>query len=233
MLRVTLAVALAFVIGGIGFYLGRSTAGAHAAPPFQSSGAHRAPAVESGAHRPPAAESHRSRTTPPPAKSGPSRIALPIDGLTVKDILDTFDDARGTDRTHEATDIMAPAGTPVLAVDDGTIRKLFDSKAGGLTIYHFDPDEKVSYYYAHLQRYAADLEEGQKVKRGDVIGYVGSTGNADPSAPHLHFAIFELGPGKEWYSDLKPVNPYPLLMEALEKRQAYHSTPRLRNSPWI
>ena len=105
---------------------------------------------------------------------------------------------------------MAPRGTPVVAVDDGKVVKLFNSKPGGLTVYQFDPDEKLAYYYAHLDRYAPGLAEGTVVKRGDVIGYVGSTGNANPDAPHLHFAVFVLGPEKRWWQGT-PINPYPLL----------------------
>ena len=93
---------------------------------------------------------------------------------------------------------MAPAGTPVVAVEDGTVEKLFTSEAGGLTVYQFDPSRSVAYYYAHLQGYAAGLAEGAHVMRGQVLGYVGSTGNANPDAPHLHFAIFVLGPEKRW-----------------------------------
>jgi murein DD-endopeptidase MepM/ murein hydrolase activator NlpD len=94
---------------------------------------------------------------------------------------------------------MAPAGTPVLAVEDGTVEKLFTSEAGGLTVYQFDPSRSVAYYYAHLQRYADGLADGVRVTRGQVIGYVGSTGNARADAPHLHFAIFVLGPEKRWW----------------------------------
>lgn len=140
----------------------------------------------------------------------PDRLLVPVQGVSPDQLSDTFDDARGTDRIHEALDIMAPAGTPVLAVADGPVAKLFDSKAGGLTIYQFDPTGTYAYYYAHLQGYAPGLAEGQLLRRGQVIGYVGSTGNADPSAPHLHFAIFELGPEKRWHEGT-PVNPYPLL----------------------
>jgi murein DD-endopeptidase MepM/ murein hydrolase activator NlpD len=144
------------------------------------------------------------------------RIGLPISGLQPGDIQDTFDQARGTgERRHEASDIMAPRGTPVIAVENGVIKKLFNSKQGGLTVYQFDSTERFCYYYAHLDRYAEGLREGMIVKRGDRIGYVGSTGNADPSAPHLHFAIFELGPEKNWWEG-KPLNPYPILMQAFK-----------------
>jgi len=110
---------------------------------------------------------------------------------------------------------MAPRGTPVLAVSDGQIKKLFVSKPGGLTIYQYDSNERYCYYYAHLDRYADGLKEGMRVRQGDLIGYVGSTGNADPNAPHLHFAILELGPAKEWWRDTLPINPYPLLIESM------------------
>src|SRR5690348_14833976 len=121
-------------------------------------------------------------------------LTPPLSGLKPSQILDTFDQARGSGRRHEATDIMAPRGTPVHAVQDGTIRKLFESRAGGTTIYEFDPEEIYCFYYAHLDRYAEGLHEGMTVRKGDMIGYVGSTGNAAREAPHLHFAIVKLGP---------------------------------------
>ena len=137
-------------------------------------------------------------------------LGMPLPGLRPEQLDDTFDDARGTERRHEALDIMAPAGTPVLAVADGHVEKLFTSIPGGLTIYQFDPGLRHAYYYAHLQGYAPGLREKQAVKRGELIGYVGSTGNANPAAPHLHFAVFELGPERQWWRGT-PVNPYPLL----------------------
>jgi peptidoglycan LD-endopeptidase LytH len=142
------------------------------------------------------------------------QIALPIAGLTKKDLRDTFDEPRGKGR-HEAIDIMAPRGTPVLAVVRGTIRKLFLSKPGGNTIYLFDEREEYCYYYGHLDRYREGLHEGMKVVPGDEIGYVGSTGNADPRVPHLHMAIFELGPEKRWWKGTA-INPYPHLVAAVK-----------------
>ena len=138
-------------------------------------------------------------------------LKLPVDGVGRKDLRNTFAEARGS-RTHEALDILAPRGTKVRAAEDGRIQKLFTSKAGGLTIYQFDPTETFTYYYAHLDQYEDGLREGQMVKRGDVIGYVGSTGNASPDAPHLHFAIFRLGPEKQWWKG-EPINPYLVLTE--------------------
>ena len=144
------------------------------------------------------------------ASGGGASLLIPVAGVKPAQIQDTYSQPRGSERMHEALDIMAPIGTPVYAVADGKIAKLFNSKPGGLTIYQFDPSEKYSYYYAHLDHYATALKEGQQVKRGDLIGYVGATGNADPAAPHLHFAMFELLPEKNWWQG-KPINPYPLL----------------------
>jgi murein DD-endopeptidase MepM/ murein hydrolase activator NlpD len=135
---------------------------------------------------------------------------MPVQGVVAEGLTDTFTDARSEGRSHDAMDIMAPAGTPVLAVADGHIEKLFTSERGGLTIYQFEPSGRVAYYYAHLQSYAPNLAEQQQIKRGQVIGYVGSTGNASPQAPHLHFAVFLLGPEKRWWEG-QAVNPYPLL----------------------
>lgn len=149
----------------------------------------------------------RAKSAPPAAPGG---LLLPVQGVAPAQLSDTFDDARGSERMHEALDITAPRGTPVLAATDGSIEKLFTSDAGGLTIYQFDPRREHAYYYAHLDAYAPGLAEGQAVARGDVIGYVGSTGNASDDAPHLHFAIFELGPEKRWWQGTA-INPYPLL----------------------
>lgn len=138
-------------------------------------------------------------------------LDMPVDGVSPDRLRDSFDERRGGGlRAHEAIDIMAPRGTPVRAVEDGRVAKLFKSVAGGLTVYQFDPTETFSYYYAHLDRYAASLKEGQPVHRGDVIGYVGSTGNASEDAPHLHFAVFQLGPDKQWWKG-DPINPYDVL----------------------
>lgn len=144
------------------------------------------------------------------AGSPPSPLLLPVQGVSPGQLHDTFSDARSEGRRHDAIDIMAAAGTPVLAVADGHVEKLFDSERGGLTIYQFEPSGRLAYYYAHLQRYADGLAEGQPVRRGQVIGYVGATGNASPEAPHLHFAIFVLGPERRWWEGTA-VNPYPVL----------------------
>ncbi|WP_460813036.1 M23 family metallopeptidase [Luteimonas pelagia] len=168
----------------------------------------RSPAGREAA-RPAAAGTGAAATTPPAAPVLVGNLAIPVAGVAATDLVDTFDDRRGSERIHEALDIMAPAGTPVFAVADGHVEKLFDSDNGGLTIYQFEPTGRYAYYYAHLQRYAPGLDEGDRVRRGQVIGYVGSTGNASPDAPHLHFGIFRLGPEKRWWEGTA-VNPYPL-----------------------
>lgn len=139
-----------------------------------------------------------------------TQMTAPIEGLQRSAVRDMFHEGRAG-HTHEAIDIMMPKGTPVRAVVSGVIRRLFPSKPGGNTIYQFDEDEVYCYYYAHLDRYAEGIREGMRVKRGDIIAYVGSTGNADPAAPHLHFAIFELFPEKQWWKG-RAIDPYPYLI---------------------
>ena len=147
----------------------------------------------------PAAASHVAAATLRP-------LAVPVEGVTVADLRDTFDDGRPGHR-HEAIDIAARRGARVLAADDGTLVKLFTSVPGGLTIYQFDPDARFAYYYAHLDRYADGLREGMQLQRGDLIGYVGTSGNARADAPHLHFAVFRLGPERQWWKG-EAVNPF-------------------------
>lgn len=143
---------------------------------------------------------------------GPSGLAIPVAGMRAANLVDTFTQARaGGARVHDAIDIMAPEGTPVVAAAPGTVEKLFNSQGGGgITAYVRSPDGKWIYYYAHLQRYAPGLAEGQKVARGSPIGFVGYTGNANPAGPHLHFAIHRMAPGEAWHEG-SAINPYPLL----------------------
>ena len=143
-------------------------------------------------------------------------LVMPIARLKVNDIQDTFNDTRGGTRKHEATDILSPRGTPAVAMDDGVVKKLFLSQQGGLTVYQFDREEIYCYYYAHLDRYAEGLREGMFLRRGDRIGYVGTTGNAPANTPHLHLAIFRLGPERNWWQGT-PINPYPILMDILKE----------------
>jgi murein DD-endopeptidase MepM/ murein hydrolase activator NlpD len=147
-----------------------------------------------------------------PDITGSAKLLVPVEGIKASQLTDNFGQPRGKDRHHEALDIMAPKGTQVLAAGDGKLVKLFKSKAGGLTAYQFDPGENYAYYYAHLDRYAPGVKEGMTLKRGDLVGYVGSTGNADPKAPHLHFAVVELTPEKQWWKG-RSINPYPLLAQ--------------------
>jgi murein DD-endopeptidase MepM/ murein hydrolase activator NlpD len=137
---------------------------------------------------------------------GPLRV--PIDGTNVDLWKGGFDERRGSgNRGHEAVDILSPRNTPVHAVEAGTIAKIFESKAGGHTVYQFSPDGRLVYYYAHLEHYADGLHEGQPIVQGEVIGYVGTSGNAPPNTPHLHFAIFEMGDDKRWWQG-RAIDPY-------------------------
>ena len=138
------------------------------------------------------------------------RLLVPVKGIEPRQLRDNFEEARGK-RKHEALDILAPRGTPVLAAGDGRVAKLFTSAAGGLTVYQFDAEERFTYYYAHLDRYADGLKEGMPLKRGELVGYVGTTGNAG-NTPHLHFSIFRLGPEKKWWKGTA-LNPYPFLVD--------------------
>ena len=149
-------------------------------------------------------------TAAPPGDLARRDLEIPVEGIKASQLVDTFNEKRGTDRAHEALDILAPRGAPVKAVEDGTVARLFESKAGGTTIYQFDPTEQYCYYYAHLERYASGLKEGDHVKKGQVIGYVGTSGNAPKNTPHLHFAIFKLSAEKHWWEGT-PINPYGIL----------------------
>jgi len=171
----------------------------------------------SPARTPPAAATSAlaaAAATPSPTQPAtPDALLIPVAGVRAAQLTDTFNDSRDGTRRHEALDIMAARGTPVLAASDGTVAKLFTSVPGGLTIYEFDPTSTYAYYYAHLDHYAPGLAEGKAIKRGDLIAYVGSTGNASADAPHLHFAIFVLGPEKQWWKGTA-IDPYPLLAGA-------------------
>ena len=150
-------------------------------------------------------------TPPAPIVLAPSGLAIPVAGVKPEELVDTFTAARAGGRVHDATDIMAPRGTAVVAAAPGTVEKLFFSHGGGgITAYVRSPDGQWQYYYAHLDGYAPGLHEGQVVKRGDPIGRVGSTGDASPEAPHLHFAINRMAPDQRWWQG-SPINPYPLL----------------------
>ncbi len=138
------------------------------------------------------------------------KLLVPVAGVTAGKLPDSFKEMRGS-RLHAALDIMAPRGTPVLSADAGTVAKLHTSVGGGLSAYLFDPSERFIYYYAHLDRYHPRMKEGMRVVRGDTIGFVGSTGNASPDAPHLHFAIARMGEDKRWWSGT-PIDPRPIYL---------------------
>ena len=142
---------------------------------------------------------------------GPAGLVIPVAGIKANQLSDTITQARaGGARRHDAIDIMAAEGTPVIAAADGTVEKLFNSVRGGITVYERSLDGNWVYYYAHLSAYAPGLAEGQKLKRGQFIGRVGHTGDASPAGPHLHFAVNQMAPGEKWWHGT-PVNPYPLL----------------------
>lgn len=153
-------------------------------------------------------------TAPAPIPSAPvkasiaPRLLVPVEGVAREKLVDNFDDRRGL-RRHHALDIMAPRGTRVLAVADGEVAKVYRHILGGLSVYQYDAERRHSYYYAHLDGYAPGLREGLVLRRGDHVGFVGTTGNATPGSPHLHFAVRELGPDRKWWKGT-PVNPYPL-----------------------
>lgn len=146
---------------------------------------------------------------PTPLQRLGARLIIPVEGVTRRDLSDTWGDARSEGRSHEGIDIMAPQGVSVRAVADGRIVKFFDSERGGVTIYQFDQSERFVYYYAHLSARAAGLAEGDEVRQGQLIGYVGMTGNAP--VPHLHFEIQRLSAERRWWV-ADSLNPYPLLL---------------------
>jgi murein DD-endopeptidase MepM/ murein hydrolase activator NlpD len=167
--------------------------------------------------RPGASGSSASRLPAPPSPEDAERLRarrlqLPVAGVRVEQVRDAFADGRG-DRLHLAVDIMAPRGTPVLSADDGRIWKLRSNNLGGITIYTTDPEERFVYYYAHLDRYRDGLTEGMTVLRGDTLGFVGTTGNAPPNVPHLHFQVARLGADRRWWTGT-PIDPLPYLREA-------------------
>jgi murein DD-endopeptidase MepM/ murein hydrolase activator NlpD len=164
------------------------------------------PQVEPGFSSTPASPGEQPRES----FVGQVNLVIPVVGVKPEQLLDTFADARSEGRSHDAIDIGAPAGTPVVAALEGEIVKLFQSDKGGITIYQLSPDKKLVFYYAHLQRYADGILEGKYVRQGEVIGYVGDTGNAGAGNYHLHFSIATItDPKRHW--DGTNINPYPLL----------------------
>ncbi len=163
----------------------------------------------------PVAPAQEELPAPVPAPAASSfvstvNLVIPVSGIRPEQLIDTFGDARSEGRLHDAIDIAAPAGTPVLAAADGRIVKLWQSERGGTTIYQLGPNQEVIFYYAHLAGYAPGLAEGNNVRQGDVIAYVGDTGNAGTGNYHLHFSIAVVSDPKRYWEGTN-INPYPLL----------------------
>jgi peptidoglycan LD-endopeptidase LytH len=207
--RLTLLLAPAFVVSAC-------RRGPNASPPAPS------PAVRPAVNRAPAPVRRAPPPGPRPAYVGTldsavttadldslwaHQIIMPVEGIARRALRDNFSAARGT-RAHAALDIPAPKATPVLAADDHIIGRLFNGPIGGIVIYATDPSGKFVYYYAHLDRYRRGLAVGDKVAKGSLIGYVGTTGNASPNAPHLHFQVMKRGAGAWW--DGPTINPFTL-----------------------
>lgn len=167
-----------------------------------------------------AADLPAAQTTSPAAPAGAAAPAaapalapgllIPVQGVKAASLVNTYDQARGQGRRHDAIDIMAPRGTPVLASSDGVVMKLFRSKRGGTTLYQMGPDRRTVYYYAHLDGYAPGIAEGQALRRGEVLGFVGNTGDAGPGNYHLHFEVSTTPDPRRYWGGV-PQNPYPLL----------------------
>lgn len=194
------------------------TANASAVPVTDVSPPWVPPAIKIYTANSPSPQSTTATAVPPvmvvrPSTEIPSKpLLIPVVGIKASQLTDTYTNARSGGRIHDGIDIMAQRGTKVIAADDGTVVKLFYSNQGGLTVYQFDPTEKIVYYYAHLDSYAPGLVEGKQLRSGDPIGLVGSSGNASDAAPHLHFEVSVLGPEKIWWKSTA-INPYPLLRE--------------------
>ncbi len=133
---------------------------------------------------------------------------VPVAGVTLLQIADSFNEARDGERQHNAIDILAPRGTPVLAAGDGVILRVGSNQLGGNVVWITDVERRFAFYYAHLDRHARGLREGQEVSRGDVLGYVGTSGNAPKNVPHLHFQVLLITDAKR-YSNGSPLNPLP------------------------
>ena len=159
---------------------------------------------------PPPTPSSQSQSPAPGARADAGRLVIPVAGVRPEQLQDTFRDARSEGRSHDAIDIIAPRGTPVLAAADGRVVKLFQSARGGVTLYQLGTDERTVYYYAHLDRYADGIGEGHFARRGETIGYVGDTGNATPGNYHLHFQVYTVTDPKKFW-DGENLNPYDLL----------------------
>lgn len=230
-MKVVIGSALAVAILMVAAFIAYVMLGSAPAPPEPANAVVDSPTHRSTAPPPdpfagvPIETSRRPAVTPGASSSAPARppryaparpgsssaLLIPVAGVGPGDLVDTFSDARSGGRVHDAIDIHAPRGTPVLATADGTLVKLFNSEMGGLAIYQLDPDQRTIYYYAHLDRYATGVREGMWLRQGDIIGYVGDTGNARVGNYHLHFEISTTPDPKRYWGGT-PINPYPWLV---------------------
>jgi peptidoglycan LD-endopeptidase LytH len=145
-------------------------------------------------------------------------LAFPVAGASMDRVQDSFDEPRDGGRVHRAIDILAPRGTPVLSADDGRILRLSTSTLGGITVYASDASERFVYYYAHLERYRPGLSNGERIAKGDTLGYVGTTGNAPKDTPHLHFQIMRMPDDRKQFWNGEPIDPFPLFKD-IDRRQ--------------
>lgn len=175
------------------------------------------PSTEVAAPTPEITETNANQTTDNPPTESSEILMIPVVGIKREQLQDTYNDARSSGRVHNAIDIIAPVGTPVVAVSDGEIAKFFYSVRGGITTYQYSPDKHFIYYYAHLQKRAENIQEHDFVKQGTVIGYVGDTGNAGAGNYHLHFSIAVLTDPKRIF-DGTDINPYPILKKGIEAK---------------
>jgi murein DD-endopeptidase MepM/ murein hydrolase activator NlpD len=194
-----------------------NTAQAEATTPTAPEQASPAPSLAQPENSPPplasSTQTPSSTSAPlisPAAPFGSATLLVPVAGVRPGDLRDTFQEARSEGRAHDAIDIPAARGTPVLAVADGRLVKFFNSEKGGITIYQLSVDEKMVYYYAHLERYADGIREGHFARRGELLAYVGDTGNAGPGNYHLHFSVAILSDPKRYWAGTN-INPYPLM----------------------
>jgi len=175
------------------------------------------PSIETPAPETAETETNTNQTHNYSPTESSQTLMIPVIGIKREQIQDTYNDARSSGRVHNAIDIIAPGGTPVVAVSDGEIAKFFDSERGGITIYQYSPDKQFIYYYAHLQKRADNIKEHDFIKQGTVIGYVGDTGNSGAGNFHLHFSISILKDPKRFF-DGTDVNPYPILKNGIEAK---------------
>jgi murein DD-endopeptidase MepM/ murein hydrolase activator NlpD len=222
-IRVALVILLVVIASIVSYRIGKQSAsptpviesqpiepGTLPIPPSPSPVVDESPLPEDTPVATPAASSSSSPANEEASFVGRLKLIIPVSGVRADQLIDTFSAARAEGRTHDAIDIPAPAGTPVLAAADGEIVRLFQSDRGGTTIYQLSPDKKLVFYYAHLQAYADGIVGGKYVHQGEVIAYVGDTGNAGPGNFHLHFSIAILADPKRYW-DGTNINPYPIL----------------------